>query len=139
MTFVCLLYVRSEAFAGMSEAENDQMQRDTFAYDTTLEAEGRLIFARPLEAPRQAITLRTRDGKLSATDGPFAETTEHLGGFMVIEARDMDEARAIAEADPMLRYATFESRPALDVRDEIAARHASRDADRADAGPASRR
>ncbi len=122
MKYVCLVYTRPETFAAMSDAETDAMQRAAAAFDEELEERGHLVFAQALDEVDRAITLRLRDGRLSATDGPFAETAEHLGGLTVIEARDLNEALAIAERHPMLPYATIELRPMWSVRDVVDAR-----------------
>jgi hypothetical protein len=65
------------------------------------------------------VTIRVRDGQMSATDGPFAETTEQLGGFVFIEARDMNEAIKIASESPMARYGSVEVRPVMDLEARV--------------------
>ena len=79
------------------------------------QAEGKLIVAQALHPPEKAVSVRTRNGKMSATDGPFAETREQLAGFMLIEAADMAEAIAIAGRDPMATIGTMEVRPFLEL------------------------
>jgi hypothetical protein len=66
-----------------------------------------------------AVTIRVRDGRMSATDGPFAETTEQLGGFVYLEARDLNEAMTLAARLPIARYASIEVRPILDVAERV--------------------
>ena len=79
--------------------------------DDALRQSGNFVYADALELPSAAVSVRVRDGKLSATDGPFAETKEHLSGFIVIEARDLNEAIRLAGNIPMARYGTIEVRP----------------------------
>ena len=125
MKYVCLVYQTEGTFAGWSEDQLDAMRRDAVAFDDELAERGHLVYARALDEPETALTLRIRDGKLSATDGPFAETTEYLAGFTVIESRDLNEALSLAERHPLLRYATIELRPMWNLPDAIDAREAS--------------
>ncbi len=76
-----------------------------------------MLLASPLAAPETALTLRVREGKLSTTDGPFAESREHLGGFLLIEARDFTEATEIASHIPIARYGSIELRALCDIPD----------------------
>lgn len=80
---------------------------------------GRLILGQPLEAPGLAVTVRQRAGTFSRTDGPFVEAKEHLGGFFLIEAADIDEAIAMAKTSPIMRVASVEVRPALEQVDSV--------------------
>ena len=70
---------------------------------------------KPLQPVERAVTVRMRDKKMSATDGPFAETKEHLAGFVLIEARDMEEATRLASGFPHARFGSIEVRPIYDV------------------------
>lgn len=72
----------------------------------------------PLQAPEAAVTVRQRAGR-SSTDGPFIEAKEHLGGFFLIEAADIDEAIAVAKTSPIMRVASVEVRPALEQVDSV--------------------
>ena len=74
-----------------------------------------MIHAQALQSVDQAVTLRVRDGKMSSTDGPFAETKEHLGGFILIEAADMEEAKRVATGIPMAKLGSIEIRPIYDI------------------------
>ena len=114
MKFLCLVYVEPQAFARLSADQRAALDRDSLSYDETLQARGHYIAAAALQPVATAKTVRNRDGKVSSTDGPFAETKEVLGGFIYIEARDMDEAVAIAGDIPMARYGTIEVRPEFD-------------------------
>lgn len=122
MKFVCLVYIDSVAMSALSEAEGRQLADDSIAFDWGLRDSGKLILAQPLEAPQTAVTIRQRAGKFSSTDGPFAEAKEHLGGFFMIEARDIDEAIAVAKTSPIMRVASVEVRPALEQVDSATGR-----------------
>jgi hypothetical protein len=115
MRFLCLLYFDQAEMNALGAAELAEMDREAEAYDARLIASGHYVTALALAAPRNAVLVRSRNGVVSSTDGPFAETKEHVGGLMIIEAADMAEARALVEADPMTRYATIEIRPEMDV------------------------
>lgn len=115
MRFLCLLHFDQAEMNALDAAELAQMDREAEAYDARLMASGHYVTALALAAPQSAVLVRSRDGVVSSTDGPFAETKEHIGGLMIIEAADMAEARALVEADPMTRYATIEIRPEMDV------------------------
>ena len=119
MKFVCLVYIDSVAIGALSEAEGRQLADDSIAFDWGLRNSGKLILAQPLEAPGTAVTVRGRAGKFSRTDGPFVEAKEHLGGFFMIEAADIDEAIAVAKTSPIMRVASVEVRPALEQVDSV--------------------
>ena len=88
---------------------------DSLAYDETLRQSSYLIHAQALQSVDQAVTLRVRDEQMSSTDGPFAETKEHLGGFILIEAADMEEATRVATGIPMAKLGSIEIRPIYDI------------------------
>lgn len=114
MKFACLVYIDKAKMAAMTPEEGKQLTDDTIEDDWRLRREGRLILAQPLQEPSDAVTMRLGEAGISVTDGPFAETKEHLGGFYIIEAADMAEARRIVQSDPMLKYGSIEIRPALE-------------------------
>ena len=115
MRYLCLVYCEPHVFERMPLEERKTLDRDSLAYDETLKQSGHMIHAEALESVARAVTLRVRDGKLSGTDGPFAETKEHLGGFILIEAADMEEAKRVAAAIPMARVGSIEIRPIYDI------------------------
>lgn len=115
MKYLCLVYIEPQALAGLSADERGALDRDSLAYDEALQARGHYVLAAALCPVATAKTVRRREGRLSTTDGPFAETREVLGGFVFIEARDMDEAVAIAGDIPMARYGSIEVRAEFDV------------------------
>lgn len=111
MKYVCLVYLDEETFAPMSEADQGRLVNEALDSDQALRLSGHWVDANALELPETAISVRVRDGRLSATDGPFAETKEHLSGFIVVDARDLNEAIRLAGAIPMARFGTIEVRP----------------------------
>jgi hypothetical protein len=86
------------------------------AYDDALRRAGHLVVAHALQPVEAATTVRVRNGKLSTTDGPFAETKEQLGGFILIEARDLNEAIQVAAKIPLARRGSIEVRPIREIR-----------------------
>ena len=115
MRYVCLVYFEPGRFFTLSPEGHAEFRRETTALDDHLKADGRLVFAQALGLPEQAVTLRVRDGKLKATDGPFIETKEILGGLFMMEARDMAEAIQLAQKSPFTRVGSVEVRPVLDM------------------------
>jgi len=122
MKFMCLVYIDSVAIGALSEAEGCQLADDSIAFDWGLRDSGKLILAQPLEAPQAAVTVRQRAGKFSSTDGPFVEAKEHLGGFFLVDAQDIDEAIALSKTSPIMRVASIEVRPALEQVDSVTGR-----------------
>ena len=111
MKYLCLAYEAEEPFNAMSRSEWDALRKETLAYVEALQQSGHLILTNALQSARTAATLRVRNGKLSVTDGPFAETKEQLGGFFLINARDMNEAIQVASKWPSARLGNIEVRP----------------------------
>lgn len=114
MKYACLVYLDGGAIAALSEEEGRKLKDDSIEFDWGVRRAGQLILAQPLQAPESAVTLRVRNGKLATTDGPFAETKEFLGGFFLIDARDMNEALQIATQSPIARFGAIEVRPFLE-------------------------
>ena len=115
MKFLCLVYFEPETLAALSPSEKAALDRDSMAYDDELRRSGHYIVSNALDPVRSARTIRVRRGKASATDGPFAETKEHLGGFILIEAADMNEALKIAEGIPLAKLGSIEVRPTMQI------------------------
>ena len=109
--FLCLAYEEEKKLTGLSQPEWDALRRETLAYVDTLRAGGHLVITHALQSARTATTVRVRKGKIAATDGPFAETKEQLGGFFLIEARDRNEALELAAKWPSARLGSIEVRP----------------------------
>jgi hypothetical protein len=114
MKYACLVYVDPDQMGALTKEEGIALSDASIEHDEDLSRRGHMIYAQALESPESAVTVRIRNGKLSSTDGPFAETKEFLAGFMLIEARDLNEAVALAGKAPMARF-TIEVRPFLDL------------------------
>jgi len=113
MRYACLIYFDPKhVFDGSAEA--DAALRDSGPYNQELRDGGHLVTDQALQLPEQAMTVHVRAGKVSATDGPFMETKEVLGGFLLIEARDLNEAVRLAAGIPLARLGWVEVRPAVD-------------------------
>src|SRR6185369_12826731 len=97
----------------LSKSEDEALTNESLEYDEELQKSGHFIHAEALQSPDSAVTVRVRNGKLSTTDGPFAETKEQLGGFILVEARDLNEAIQIAGGIPLAKYGSVEVRPIL--------------------------
>jgi hypothetical protein len=113
MRYACLIYFDPEKVFDQSP-EGEAVLRDVGPHNAELARSGHLVEAHALKLPRAAMTVQVRDGKMSATDGPFMETKEMLGGFMLIEARDLNEAVRIAGGIPFARLGSVEVRPLVD-------------------------
>jgi hypothetical protein len=111
MKFLCLAYEEERVLNALNEDEWRALRDETLAYVDGLRASGHLIDTRPLQSATTASTVRVRGGRTSITDGPFAETKEQIGGYFLIEAGSIDEARAIAARWPSARFGTIEVRP----------------------------
>jgi len=112
MKYACFIYGDDEP---LPEGEQAKLRDDSIAYHQELKRQGHLIGLEALEDADTATTVRRRDGKLSMTDGPFAETKEHLGGLFIIEARDLNEAIRIAGGHPAASWDAIEIRPVRDI------------------------
>ncbi|HJR01637.1 MAG TPA: YciI family protein [Methylomirabilota bacterium] len=111
MKYICLVYLVEKEMIAMSKREADTCTEESLAYDEGLRRSGHLLAAHALQPVETATTIRVRHGKVSTTDGPFAETKEQLGGFILIEARDLNDAIQVAAKIPMGRRGTIEVRP----------------------------
>jgi hypothetical protein len=115
MKFMLLIYNDSTLLDALPEGEADGMMRDCLTHADELSRDGQLIESRMLAGAEKAKSVRIRNGRLSATDGPFTEVKEVLGGFNLIEAADMDEAVRIAAEFPWVRTGCVEVRPVEDI------------------------
>jgi hypothetical protein len=111
MKYLCLAYEEESTLNALSRAEWSVLRDETLSYVDELRRNGHLISAEPLQSIRTAATVRVRDGNVSITDGPFAETKEQLGGFFLINARDLNEAIQVASRWPSARFGSIEVRP----------------------------
>jgi len=113
MRYACLIYFDPQKVFGAT-ADSGAILRDSGPYNEQLQASGHLVIEQALQLPDQAMTVQVRAGKVSATEGPFMETKEMLGGFLLIEARDLNEAVRIAAGIPLAQLGSVEVRPAVD-------------------------
>jgi len=106
-----LIYHEEPAFDALSKAESEALVSETIEYSEALRRSGQYIASNALQPVQTATTIRTRNGRLTTTDGPFAETKEQLGGFLLIEARDLNDAIRVASTLPPGRLGCVEVRP----------------------------
>jgi hypothetical protein len=118
MKYVCLGYYDKDKFDGMAEGERNAMFDRCFEYDDHLRANGHWVGGEALQSQETALTLSWKNGKVATTDGPYTETKEQLGGILVLEARDMNQAVQLMAHHPALTYGNlFEIRPAGDMNE----------------------
>lgn len=122
MKYICLGYIEDGKWEGMSEEQRNAMMEECFAYDDELRKNGHFAGGEALQSARNAVTLRWRDGKVAVTDGPYAETKEHLGGILILEANDLNHAIQLMSKHPGVRLGgPFEIRPAAEEINELIA------------------
>ena len=112
MKYMLLVYMDEHA---MTEQEREHCYVESAQLTQDLNARGQYLSASPLHPVSAATSVRVRDGKRVVTDGPFAETREQLGGYYVVDAKDLDEAIGIAERVPPARFGTVEIRPVMEI------------------------
>jgi hypothetical protein len=112
MKYMLLVYLDEQA---MSDTEREHCYVESAQLTQELNSSGQYLDASPLHPISTATSVRVRDGKRLVTDGPFAETREQLGGYYLIDARDLDEAILVAERIPPARYGTVEIRPVMSI------------------------
>jgi len=112
MKFLCLSYLDDKKFDLMSESERETFIKECFAYDNNvLRKNGHFVRLEALQSAQNAKTLRYRNGKVSMTDGPYAETKEQIGGILWLDANDLNQASELMSKHPGIRVAAFEIRP----------------------------
>jgi hypothetical protein len=116
MKYLCLVYNDEKTLDDMPEREFETFSDEHVAVDEELKKSGHSIVAEALQPVHTATTVRVRNGKLSTTDGPFAETKEQLGGIYLIEVGDMDEAVQVAARIPSAQIGSIEVRPVWELR-----------------------
>ena len=115
LKYICLGYYDETNWEATPESERNGFMDACFSYDDELRRNGHFIGGEALEGHRNAVTLRFQNGKVSVTDGPFAETKEQLAGFYLIEARDLNEAIQVAAKIPPARVGSIEVRPVREL------------------------
>jgi len=113
MQYMLLIYDNEKAWTSMSEAERGKMMQAYGAFTQEIQQSKHFVSGAPLQSVSTATSVRLREGKTLKTDGPFAETREQLGGYYLVEAKDLDEACAIAARIPSAKIGTIEVRPVM--------------------------
>jgi hypothetical protein len=125
MKYLCLIYDDEKNFATMSKSDLDTLMSEYFQFTESIKKSGHHLGGEALQPVHTATTVRVRNGKMSTTDGPFAETKEQLGGFYFIEARDLNDAIQVAARIPSAKYGSIEVRPIEDFSQQSEAQAAS--------------
>ena len=111
MRYLCLIYDEEKKLAAMSKGESDAFMGEYFGFTEDIKKSGHYIGGNALQPVSTATSVRLRSGKMSTTDGPFAETKEQLGGFYLIEAKDLNDALQVAAKIPSAKTGIIEVRP----------------------------
>ena len=111
MKYLCLVIVDEKRMRAMSRSDSQALDDESLGYDETLRKSGHFLAAQALASVKAAKTVRLKKGKAVVTDGPFAETKEQVGGFVLIEAKNLDDAVELAAKIPVIRYGAVEVRP----------------------------
>jgi hypothetical protein len=114
MRYLCLIYDEEKKMAAMAKPESDAFMGEYFALTEGIRKSGHFLAGEALQPVHTATTVRVRNGKLSTTDGPFAETKEQLGGFYLINAKDLNDAVQVAAKIPSARFGSVEVRPIME-------------------------
>ena len=122
MKYLCLIYDDETMWGKMPKEQADAIMGEYFAFTDGIKKSGHYLGGEALQPTQTATTVRVRNGKISTTDGPFAETKEQLGGFYLIEARDLNDAIQVAARIPSARLGSVEVRPVVDFSKQPAPR-----------------
>ena len=122
MRYLCLIYENEKAWETVPPAESEAIMDEYFQFTDDIRKKGKYIAGEALQPTASSTTVRVRNGKVSTTDGPFAETKEQLGGFYLIEATDLNDAIQVASRIPSARLGSIEIRPVVDFSAEQAKR-----------------
>ena len=115
MRYLCLVHFDMSTMTNAPLAEQQDLDRRSLAYDKELKRTGHYVASQAIQGPDSAVLVRVRNGKMSTTDGPYIETKEAMAGFVLIEARDMNEAVRLAGGIPIAGIGTIEVRPVFDI------------------------
>ena len=115
MKYLCLIYGEEARRATMSKEQGDAMRSEYMAYTDDIRKSGHWLGGEALQPTQTATTIRVREGKVSTTDGPFAETKEQLGGFYMVEAKDLNDAIQVASRIPGAKHGSIEVRPVMSI------------------------
>ena len=111
MKYLCLIYDDEKLWPSMPKAEAEAMMGEYFAFTEAVKKSGHYLGGNALQPTSTATCVRVRHGKTTTTDGPFAETKEQLGGYYLVEARDLNDAIQVAARIPGAKMGTVEVRP----------------------------
>ena len=114
MKYLCLIYENEKSWETMPKEQADAIMGEYFAFTDGIRQSGHYVAGDALHPTTTATTVRVRNGKISTTDGPFAETKEQLGGYYLIEAKDLNDAIQVASKIPSARHGSIEIRPVVD-------------------------
>lgn len=115
MKYICFGYLDVQQWSTLSESEQNARFDACFTYDEGLKKDGHWVGGEGLQGPDTAVMVRLEQGKVSVTDGPYAETKELLGGLLILEARDLNHAIHLISNHPGLKMGPWEIRPAADL------------------------
>ena len=115
MQYLCLIYEDEKEWQKMPSAQTEKVLGEYSAYTESVKRSGNYLGGHGLEASHTATTVRVRNGRVATTDGPFAETKEQLGGYYLLQARDLNEAIQLASRIPGARMGAVEIRPVMEV------------------------
>ena len=113
MRYLCLIYENEKEWESKPQSELEAVMGEYFTFTENIRSNGQLVAGEALQPTPTATTVRVRNGKISTTDGPYAETKEQLGGFYLIDARDLNEAIAVSARIPAARNGSIEIRPII--------------------------
>jgi hypothetical protein len=113
MKYLCLIYEDQQTWARMPKADADKVMGEYHAYTEGIKKSGHYVGGEALQPTDTATTVRVRNGKVSTTDGPFAETKEQLGGYYLVEAKDLNDAIQVASKIPSSKFGSIEVRPIM--------------------------
>jgi hypothetical protein len=115
MKYLCMVIVDENKLKALSKSDSQALDDESLAYDDSLRKGGHYLAAQALESVKEAKTVRLQKGKVFVTDGPFAETKEQVGGFILIEAKNLNEAIQLASQIPAIRFGAIEVRPVKEL------------------------
>jgi hypothetical protein len=115
MRYLALIYEDEKVWEKMPKADAEKVFGEYFAFTDGIKKSGHLLGGEPLQPTNTATTVRVRNGKISTTDGPFAETKEQLGGYYLLEAKDLNDAIQVAAKIPGARFGSVEVRPIMET------------------------
>jgi len=115
MKYICVGYYDEKKWEAIAEKERATLMDECFAYDDVLRTNGHFVGGEGLESARKGKTLRWQNGKVLVTDGPYAETKEQVGGILMLEATDLNQAIQLMSKHPGVKIGPFEIRPAADL------------------------